>query len=335
MSTLESWTVYKTDRQIIDIGGSLIDKTFVDQQLPKAFLKQGDFPKEIDYTTFVDDWNAVANQSYQTSLEMTIIQNIADRIVGELTWGTHIIDLGADNSKKFEPYVRAFIKQNKECTYVALNLNYDSLVEHINNVKATFPNVMCIGLWGSFEQGDVYFKETRPMARLFLSLGSLFYNAPNFMVMERCIEFKSHLQEPDRLVVNQEGPISYAAGAIHAAYTTEEYRNFFITYLQGLHDNAGIKDVDPESAWTVQSKLNKAMHCFDVTANHDMYCENFKIVVVAGTTFKMFKSWKRSEFRVHELTTKAGLKIKTLGKSENSGMIQYLIQTADPHCWNA
>ncbi|KAF4336759.1 hypothetical protein FBEOM_9390 [Fusarium beomiforme] len=322
-------TTYPTDGEVIDIGGSSINLTFVDDQLPKAFAGQGDFPKEIAYTTGMAKWNAIADTSYQTSHELSIIKATAKQVVQQLKSGTHIIDLGAANSKKFEPYVYEFLAQGKECTYVALDLSHASLVQHIAEAKKTFPNVKCIGLWGSFEQGDVYFKNTRPVARLFLSLGSIFYNAPDGMAKDRCIEFKSHMTVNDRLIVGQDGPTGAESSQTHAAYNTAEYDDFFTTYLQGLQDHAGIEGASPTTAWTVESKLVKAMHYFDVTANHAMYCSKFGIHVPAGTVFQMFKSWKRYEVEIHELTTEVGLKIETLGKAEGSGMRQYLIKASD------
>ncbi|RKK83646.1 hypothetical protein BFJ69_g2385 [Fusarium oxysporum] len=286
-------TAYPTDGEVIDIGGSSINLTFVDDQLPK----------EVAYTSSMEKWNAIADKSYQTSDEMAIIKATAKQVVQQLKSGTHIIDLGAANSKKFEPYVHEFISQGKECVYVALDLSHASLVEHIAKAKATFPGVKCIGLWGSFEQGDIYFNKTRPTARLFLSLGSIFYNAPDSMAKDRCVELKLHMTPVDRLIAGQDGPTGAEASQTHAAYNT--------------------------TAWTVESELNKAMHYFDVTANHEMQCTKFNINVPAGTVFQMFKSWKRYEAEIHELTNEVGLNIETLGKAENSGMRQYLIKTAE------
>ncbi|RFN49942.1 hypothetical protein FIE12Z_5841 [Fusarium flagelliforme] len=327
MSSLRS-TAYPLDGEIIDIGGSLINLTFVDDQLPKAFAGKGDFPKEVAYTTGMDKWNTIANKSYQTKDEMSIIKATADNVVQGLKFGTHIIDLGAANSRKFMPYVRAFINQGKECVYVALDLSHPSLVEHLAKAKAAFPEVKCIGLWGSFEQGDVYFKQTRPTARLFLSLGSIFFNDPDGMAKDRCVEFKGHLTADDRLIVGQDSPGADAT-TIHAAYLTKEYDAFFINYLQSLQDHAGIKGVNPLIDWDVRSKLNKAMHYFDVTANKNIYCRKFRINVPAGTVYQMFKSWKRDETEIHELTISVGLGIETLGKAQNSGMRQYLINASD------
>ncbi|RGP77220.1 hypothetical protein FLONG3_4735 [Fusarium longipes] len=324
--SLQFSTAYPIDQEVIDIGGSAINLTFVDDQLPKAFTHKGDFPKEVAYTTGMDKWNAIADKSYQTTDEMSIIKATAGKVVNELESGTHIIDLGAANSKKFEPYVRAFIAQGKECVYVALDLSRDSLVEHLSKAKATFPGVKCIGLWGSFEQGDVYFKQTRPVARLFLSLGSIFYNAPDGMAKDRCIEFKGHLTSNDRLIVGQDGPTDAEVSNTHAAYQTDEYDAFFTNYLQGLQDHAGIKGASPKLAWTVESKMSEAMHYFDVTADQRMVCTEFDIEVPAGTVYQMFKSWKRNEGEIHKLTNEVGLKIETLGKADKSGMRQYIIK---------
>ncbi|KAF9779948.1 hypothetical protein IL306_000975 [Fusarium sp. DS 682] len=327
MSTLS--TPYPTDGEVIDIGGSSIHLTFVDDQLPKAFSGKGDFPKEIAYTTGMEKWNAISNKSYQTTDESSIIRSTAKQVVEQLKSGTHIVDLGAANSQKFEPYVHEFIAQGKNCVYVALDLSYDSLIQHIAKAKQTFPNIKCIGLWGSFEQGDVYFKQTRPIARLFLSLGSIFYNAPDGMAKDRCVEFKGHMTADDRLIVGQDGPTGAESSQTRAAYNTAEYDAFFTAYLQGLQDHAGIQKANPKTAWTVESKLNKSMHYFDVTANHSMFCSKFGIHVTEGTVFKMFKSWKRHEAEIHELTNEVGLEIETLGKAEGSGMRQYLIKAAN------
>ncbi|KAJ4253344.1 hypothetical protein NW762_010499 [Fusarium torreyae] len=319
--------LYPIDGEILDIGGSTINLTFVDDQLPKAFAGKGDFPKEVAYTTGMDKWNAIADKSYQTTDEMTIIEATAKQVVQQMKPGTQIVDLGAANSRKFEPYVREFIAQDKYCVYVALDLSHSSLVAHLAKAKATFPGVKCVGLWGSFEQGDEYFKKTRPWARLFLSLGSIFYNAPDTMARARCMEFKGHMSRFDRLIVGQDGPTGAESNQSHAAYQTSEYDAFFTTYLQGLQDYAGIIGANPKTAWTVESKMCQAMHYFDVTANHDMHCNKFNIHVPAGTTYKMFKSWKRYEAEIHQLTWEVGLQIETLGKAEGSGMRQYLIQT--------
>jgi hypothetical protein len=55
--------------------------------------------------------------------ELDILKTIAKEAVSQLPSGTFIIDLGAADSMKFEPYVREFLLQGKECTYVPLGLS--------------------------------------------------------------------------------------------------------------------------------------------------------------------------------------------------------------------
>ncbi|KAF4948722.1 hypothetical protein FSARC_13658 [Fusarium sarcochroum] len=327
MSTLSTKAWAPANREIIDIGGSKLDMTF-DTQLPEAFKNNGYFPKEVAYTTGMTKWFEIANTSYQTTDELTIIKATAAGVVSDMpASGGIIIDLGAANSKKFEPYVQAFIAQGKACTYVALDICRSSLVEHVNKAAANFPGVKCVGLWGNFQQGDAYFS-TLPPARIFLSLGSIFCNAPDDMCVDRCIEFRKHLSSSpsDRLIVGQDGPSGTESASTHQAYNTKAYDDFFISYLEGIQGHTGIV-ADAKKAWTYESKLDKSMHFFKVIAQQEMVCTRYNnFVVKAGTVYTMFPSWKRGETEIHDITNKEGLNIKTLGKAPNSGMRQYLIQ---------
>ena len=315
------------DKEIIDIGGSKINDT-LEQQLAKAFANKGDFPKEAAYTTGMKDWFAVAGRSYQTSDEMAIIEATCKEVVAALPSGTFIIDLGAADSRKYEPYVRELLAQKKTCTYVALDLAKTSLTEQVNRAKAKFPSVRCIGLWGTFQHGDAYFAKIAPGARLFLSLGSIFYNAPEKIARERCQEFRGHLNSADRLIVGQDGPSGAESKSSHASYQTKEFKAFFISYLKGIQKYAGIEATAGE-AWTTKSKMVEEMHFFEVVANNDMVCKKFgNLLIKKGTTYKMFPSWKRGEQNIHQITKEEGLAIKTLGKAPNSGMRQYLVSKA-------
>ncbi|KNB11935.1 hypothetical protein FOXG_11640 [Fusarium oxysporum f. sp. lycopersici 4287] len=251
-------------------------------------------------------WCEIADNSYQTTDELDIIKSTASDVVNDMpATGAVIIDLGAANSRKFVPYVQAFIEQGKPCIYVALDLCKESLTNHVKKSAANFPQITCIGLWGNFIQCDKYFA-TLPNPRIFLSLGSIFFNAPR----------------PDMVFV-----ITVCAFR-HAAYQTKAYDAFFTSYLQGIQTHADI-DANSTIAWTYESKLDNSMHYFEVVAQHDMVCHHYDdFLVKKGTVYTMFPSWKRGESEVHEITKAQGLNIKTLGKAPNSGMRQYLIQ---PH----
>ncbi|KAH7140865.1 hypothetical protein EDB81DRAFT_654893 [Dactylonectria macrodidyma] len=312
------------DRAKLNIGGSEMPVTF-EEQLALAFAHKGDFPKEVAYTSGMDKWIDIANRSYQTSDELNIIKATAAEIVSQLPSGTKIIDLGAADSKKFAPYVHEFLKQGKTCTYVPLDISLNGLVDQVDRAKNMFPDVKCVGIWGSFKQADAYFDQIPP-ARLFLSLGSIFYNAPDEMCKERCQEFVRHLAPSDRLIIGQDGPSGAQSAKSREAYNTKEYDAFFNRYLESIQIHSGI-DADAKKAWTYKSKMEKTMHYFEVVAQHDMVCTHFdNFLVKAGTTFKMFKSWKRGEVDIHQITEKENLAIQTIGKAPNSGMYQYLVQ---------
>ncbi|SPJ72962.1 uncharacterized protein FTOL_02691 [Fusarium torulosum] len=298
MSTTPNKTWAPANREIIDIGGSKLNNTF-DTQLPQAFKGQEYFPKEVAYTTGMDKWCNIADSSYQTFDEMKIIEATAGSIAYNIP--THvgtIIDLGAANSLKFEPYVKAFLAQNKTCVYVALDICRASLNEHVDKAATKFPGVLCVGLWGNFQQGDLYFHNI-PGPRVFLSLGSIFYNAPDNMCVDRCVEFKNHMASNpfDCLIVGQDGPSATESTDSHKAYGTKEYHAFFTTYLAGHSDR---KD--------------------------DLHPRYNNFIVEAGTEYTMFPSWKRGEEEIHKITKEIGLNIRTLGKAANSGMRQYIIQ---------
>lgn len=314
------------DKQILDIGGSRLTTTY-DDQLPKAFAKKGDFPKEIAYTKGMDKWNDIADTSYQTTDEMDIIQATAERVVSEMANETTIIDLGAANSAKYEHYVREFIKQGKTVSYVPLDLDRASLTAQIGRAKAKFPKVKTYGLWGSFHDGDAHYVNIKG-PRLFLSMGSIFYNGPEDVVRDRCQQFRKHLGSRDRLIVGQDSP-AQKGSSTHASYGSKQYDAFFTTYLGSLQAPAGISQ-DPKTAWTVESRMEKNEHYFAVTATRDMVCEKFanRLKIPAGTTYRMFPSWKFTEDEIHGTTRREGLDIVTLGKAKTSGMRQYMISKA-------
>ncbi|KAL9563612.1 hypothetical protein ACKAV7_012280 [Fusarium commune] len=157
MSPLYTKSWAPASKTFIDIGGSTLDTTF-DSQLPSAFKGDGYFPKEVAYTTGMQHWCQIADTSYQTTGELDIIKSTASDVVKDMpATGAVIIDLGAANSRKFVPYVKAFIEQGKPCVYVALDLCKESLTNHVNESAADSPQITCIGLWGNFIQGDKYF----------------------------------------------------------------------------------------------------------------------------------------------------------------------------------
>jgi len=322
-SSIKSWP--QANRTVIDIGGSSLNLTF-DRQLPDAFRGKGYFPKELAYTYGMEKWNVIASTSYQTSDEITIISATAGNVVSQMPkTGNVIIDLGAANSPKFEPYVQGFVNQGKEVIYVALDINKGSLTDHINRAADRFPDVTCIGLWGDFSQGDRVYQNIKGN-RIFLSLGSIFYNAPDQMCIDRCLEAKAHLSGYDRLIVGQDGPSPGESASTHKAYGTAAYADFFNNYLSGIQKHAGIV-ADPKTAWAYESKLINTMHFFEVTPLKEMVCQRYGgYVIKKGTRYVMFPSWKRCEEEIHDITKKQGLKIMTLGKSPSSGMRQYLVQ---------
>lgn len=221
--------------------------------------------------------------------------------------------------------MKQFLAQGKTCTYIALDISYDSLVAQVNRAKGKFPSVKCIGLWGSFQHGDEYFSNITS-ARLFLSLGSIFYNGPDSIAKERCQEFKAHLSPADRLIVGQDGPHGAEATNSHASYQTKQFDDFFIQYLKGIQEHGGIL-ANAKDAWSYESIMDDSMHYFKVTAVIGMTCTRiggFK--VEPGTVYKMFKSWKRGEADIFQITKREGLSISILGKAPNSGMRQYLVQ---------
>ncbi|KAI9162877.1 Ergothioneine biosynthesis protein 1 [Paramyrothecium foliicola] len=312
------------DLEVIDIGGSRLDVNF-DDQLPKAFAHQAPFPKEIAYTAGMEKWFAISDTSYQTSDELEIIEATAKSVVSQLPSGTKIIDLGAANSTKYEAYAREFMNQGKLCVYVPLDINRDSLAHQLSTAKAKFPQMRCIGLWGNFQHGDAYFSKITS-SRLFLSMGSIFYNAPDDMCEDRCREFRGHLSGADCLIVGQDGPSEKDIGLTLSSYKTKEYEAFFNRYLEDIHAHAGIV-ADPQQVWSVSSKMDAAMHYFEVVAKQKLLCNKFGgFVVTPGTIYTMFPSWKRGEAEIHRITTKQGLQIVTLGRAKNSGMRQYLVK---------
>jgi uncharacterized SAM-dependent methyltransferase len=308
----------------IDIGGSTFTMDF-EGQLRKALNHQADFPKELAYTSNMAKWAKIADGSYQTSDEISIIEATAKEVVSQMPSETNIIDLGAANSAKYEPYVREFLAQGKTCTYIPLDIENSSLAAQVGRARAKFPGLASYGIWGSFQHGDAYFKEIPP-ARLFLSLGSIFYNGPDEVAEERCENFRRHLNSSDRLIVGQDGPSALETTNAADPYNTKEYTAFFTGYLQAIQAEAGI-NVDVNEAWSFKSMTDKTKHYFSVTAKFDMVCFEYDdFVIEAGTTYQMFKSWKRSEAEIYQITEKKGLTAKLLGKAENSGMRQFLIK---------
>lgn len=311
-----------TPNTVIDIGGSKLNFKF-DDQLPQAFRHEGDFPKELAYTVGMDAWFGVAGQSYQTTDELAIIEATAASVVAKMPTGTTIIDLGAADSAKYEPYVREFFNQGKTCTYVPLDINQASLEKQVGRAKAKFPGLESYGLWGDFRQGDEYYANIAS-PRLFLSLGSIMYNGPDEVAIQRCQAFYNELAPMDRVIVGQDCPKVTEDKSLDP-YKNQVYDKFFTTYLKGIHAQAGI-DADATTSWSYESKTDKTMHYFEVVNKIDLTCAKFGIHVPAGTVYCMFKSWKRDEQDIIDITHDNKLSIETIGKAPNNGtMRQYMV----------
>lgn len=313
-----------SNHSVIDIGGSQSTAKWR-SHIPDALKGNRDLAKELLYVSGMDQWNAIAETSYQTSEELEIIGNTAEQVVHDLPSPIRIIDLGAANSLKFAPYVRACLNQGKEVEYIPLDLSFKSLVDQVARARLLFPELMnnVRGLWGSFEDGDKYYKEIDG-SRLFLSLGSIFFNAPEDMCDDRCMKFRKNLGPNDRLVVGQDSP--YESGSVfHSFYTSPAYNAFMTQYLKQLHECAGIK-TQPTEAWGLQSKMEHGMHFFAPASRQRLVCTAYgNYVIKRGTIYKLFKSWKRGEDQIMAIAMTNGLAISTLGKAEHSGMTQYLI----------
>jgi hypothetical protein len=217
-------------------------------------------------------------------------------ILSELPTGTSIIDMGAANSTKYEPYIQEFIDQGKVCSYFPLDVSDNSLLRQVENAKDKFDDVETLGLWGDIKDGIDY--------------GSIFYNAPLKICTDRAKDFAELLGPADRLFIGQDSPPPSSGDltAISSPYTTPEYNAFIIKYLEAIQEIAGMK-ADPNEAWTVDHDAKTTMHCFQVVATQDLVCTNM------------------DDYLIKEGRSNAGLEIDTLGKAEHSGMYQYLIRS--------
>ncbi|KAH7308478.1 hypothetical protein B0I35DRAFT_398821 [Stachybotrys elegans] len=317
------------DEKVIDIGGSRLSNSFHDQVLKALTNEMPYFPKELAYAAGMDKWLKVSEKSHQTSDEIGIIRATVERVVSELPDGTSIIDLGAANSPKYEPYVEEFGRQGKTCSYFPLDVSRDSLLKQVGNARDKFNGIHAVGLWGEIQDGMAYFQKIKG-PKLYLVLGSILYNAPYKICIDRAKGFARVLEPVDRLVVGQDSPpASGDVAAVCSPYATAEYDAFLTSYLQAIQDVAGI-EADPEAAWTVEHYTEAAMHSFKVSTTQRLVCTKLAgRVIEAGKSFIMFPSWKKSGEDVATLTNVAGLEIETLGKAENSDMYQYLIWAMD------
>lgn len=327
-----STTWNPTGAEIIDVGGSQI-KSSIDEDLKAAFKGEGSFfPKELAYS---DEgmrlWNQISAGSYQTSDELALIKATAAEVVALLPSGTTLIDLGSASSLKYIDYVAEFRKQGKRCYYVPLDLNRESLLAQVQSAKATFPGLAAVGLWGNFEQGDRFYDQI-PAPRCYLSMGSIFFNAPVKMANKRCAELRTHLSPACMMIVGQDGPSGEADQTrAHAAYGTPAYVEFLNHYLRAVAERAGIKEIpknaDPRQYWDIESKSIASKHMFLATTKIPMVCTKFgNLKIPAGKTFEMFPSWKPSPEAIANIASENGLYIRILGKAPNSGMRQFLLQ---------
>jgi uncharacterized SAM-dependent methyltransferase len=276
-------------------------------------------------------WTEIAKDSYQTKHELEIINETAGDIVERFRTGATIIDLGAADSQKYVPFVKAFLRDGKICTYTPLDLNPVSLEKHVLSVRNSYTKdhqIPCVGLWGTFIHGDKYYHRIKGQ-RLFLSLGGIFFNAPEWMCHARLEEFDEQLRPGDVLLVGQDGPTSRAdLDLADKAYKTEAYHRFVDNYLEVLGKRAGIEVVKHvREYWDVDSLSPPGKHYFKITARVDMVCTNLdNSKIKAGTSYEMFSSWKRTYEDIKRLVSKHDLDVTLHCKSPRSGMCQYLIQ---------
>ena len=304
------------DGTVVDIGGSSFVETDLALGVKKAFLTSGDtlFPKELAYSDDMEAWDKAAANSNQTIDEPKIIKKTARAIVEQMPKGTtiHLVDLGAANSTKYQPYVEEANNLGLDLVYVPLDLDKASLEKQVVNFKTTFPSNRCVALWGSFEHGDAYYPQI-PGARIFLSLGSIFFNGPDDVCNQRCNEFAKNLRSGDCLIVGQDQG-SNDLVKVQASYSTPAYNNFIWSLIQSIHDKAGIA-TNPKEAWEKEHHTAPGIHEFIIKAKTDLICKHINDHLVhANEIFSLFPSWKPAFDTCANFAQTAGLNCKLIGR---------------------
>lgn len=207
-----------------------------------------------------------------------------------------------------KPLLDALEKAQKEVDYFALDLSEDSLERGMQLLTPLYHFVHCFGLWGQFEDGRAWSKGVKG-PKWFLSLGSIFGNAPFDEAVAGLSKWRSVMRPEDRMLLAMDANTD--KDIVWNSYHDSQglYDRFVRNGLRRsnvLFGHSWYRDEDWEITGRLQEK--PVMHQSIVRAVVDISHEPLGIHFAAGDEIHCGGAYKYGPGMMNQIFVGAGLK---------------------------
>lgn len=134
------------------------------RKLPTMLLYNEKGLQLFEEITYLDEY-------YLTNKEIKVLETYANDMAAQIPSGAMVVELGSGNLRKVNLLLQAFEKAGKKIDYYALDLSLDELERTIAQLP-DFRHVTCHGLWGTYDDGQVWLEGKRDRVKCILHLGS-------------------------------------------------------------------------------------------------------------------------------------------------------------------
>lgn len=210
--------------------------------------------------------------------------------------------------RKVRPLLDALEGSRKQVYYFALDLSEQSLERAMESLSRRYTFVHCSGLWGRFEDARTWSKGIQS-PKCFLSLGSIFGNAPFEEAVTGLRKWASLMQPTDRMLLAMDAHTD--RDIIWNSYHDSEghYERFVRNGLTRTNELLGrqwYQDADWEVCGRLQDK--PVMHQTFFKATREIDCLPLKMHFSAGDEITCGGAYKYGPAVMNEMFVEAGFR---------------------------
>ncbi|WYZ45172.1 hypothetical protein EsH8_VIII_000488 [Colletotrichum jinshuiense] len=278
------------------------------RRLPTLLLYNERGLQLFEDITYLDEY-------YLTNNEIKVLEKSSAEIAQNIPSESMVIELGSGNLRKVCLLLQAFENAGKNIDYYALDLSRKELERTLAQVPE-FHHVRCHGLWGTYDDGREWLKQSANLARTkcILSLGSSIGNFERYDAAGFLKHFSDVLTQSDTMLIGLDR-CSDPAKVYHAYNDKKGVTHEFI--LNGL---ANANEILGEEAFKLKDWEVIGEYVYDDEGGrHQAFYSPVRDTYVMGTLVKQ-----------HErIQVEQSLKYSQKG-AENLWNMAGLIETA---CW--
>lgn len=216
-----------------------LSKPYNEKELSNLLLYNEEGLRLFEQITYQPDY-------YLTGLEIDILSRHAHQIANSIPDGAILLELGAGALRKTALILEALEAQEKDVTYFALDLDKPELLRTLAELNGRYTHVSLAGLWGTYDDGCTWLKQTKDRTRIILWLGSSVGNMTRKEAGQFVRTFGDVLAPRDRFIVAIDSRY-HKVDDIRAAYNDRAgvTRRFALNALSNINDlfNSDVVDV--------------------------------------------------------------------------------------------